>query len=142
MDFIRSYFIFLFNIVIIKASFKYYDVKQNAAVNSNFGLSQLIKSFKTLSKMSCLIECNLDYVCSSAAFSKLVSNDNCFLYKTIFNSNELTASNFSQICSKKCKKIKSFWKWIKKYKFFFSLGYTNMVTTFNATNCIDRRKYF
>ncbi len=108
MDLIVSYLIFIFNISIIKASSQYYDMKQNAIVNSNFGLSQLIKSFKTLSKMSCLIECNLDYVCSSAVFSKVVSNDNCFLYKTIFNSNELTASNSSQIYSKKCMKIKSF----------------------------------
>ncbi len=62
MGLVVSYFIFLINIAIIKATSKYYDVQQNTNVNSNFALSQLIKSFKKLSKITCLVECNLDYV--------------------------------------------------------------------------------
>ena len=95
---------FLFNLVFCFAlnssNFQKYNILKNTKVNQSLTLNWTIELVFTVSRINCLISCNLDETCLTLVYNK--DTGNCLLYTKNFQSNDLVNSNGLDFYSKNC----------------------------------------
>ncbi len=78
-----------------------YQVQNGVKIPS--GDSSLIISSMRKSQIICVAQCNLNDECLTTVYMESEKNENCFLYRKLFNSTETTTSSNSKLFTKKSK---------------------------------------